>query len=154
MIADKRVRTKISWLHKKLNHVGQEDNLISTMSRILYHPQLHKKIECFVQGRETFQKHRLLGRGYGHLSPREALVLLWLANNKTLKIHALTMIDTTVVMNLVEMQLVGTISAKDAAKTFEIWLFNFTRSVIVIHDQGTKFMGDNFQALLCQLVVI
>ena len=73
---DKRARATISWFHEILNHAGR-DNSISTILRILYHPQLREKIENYVQNCETFQKHKLQGNGHGHLSPREALVAPW-----------------------------------------------------------------------------
>ena len=160
MIPENKVNATISWFHEKLNHAGR-DSLISTMSRILYHPQLRERIENYVKNCETCQKHKLQGRGYGHMAPREALVAPWyeiaidtigpweieLQNNETRKFHALTMIDT--VTNLVEMQRVNTTSALDAANAFEMnWLFKYPRPVRVIHDQGTEFMGDNFQSLL------
>ena len=131
------------------------------MSRILYHPNLRDHIENYIKNWETCQKHKLQGRGYGHLAPREALVAPWyevaidtigpweieLQNHETRKFHALTMIDT--VTNLVEMQRVNSTSAQDAANAFEMnWLFKYPRPVRVIHDQGTEFMGDNFQTLL------
>ena len=60
------------------------------------------------------------------------------------------MIDT--VTNLVEMQQVGTTSARNAAKAFEMnWLYKYPISPIVIHYQGTiEFMGENFPVLVHQ----
>jgi hypothetical protein len=48
-----------------------------TMLRILYHPQLCEKIDNYVQSCKTCQKHKLLGHGYGHLAPREAVLAPW-----------------------------------------------------------------------------
>jgi hypothetical protein len=160
MVPENKVNATISWFHEKLNHAGR-DSLTTTMSRILYHPNLRESIENYIKNCETCQKHKLQGRGYGHLAPREALVAPWyeiavdtigpweieLQNNETRKFHALTMIDT--VTNLVEMQRVNSTSAQDAANAFEMnWLFKYPRPVRIIHDQGTEFMGDNFQSLL------
>jgi hypothetical protein len=103
-----------------------------------------------------------MGRGSGHLAPREALVApryevaidtigpwdIELANSEMRKFYSLTMID--IVTNLVEMQQVGTTSARNAAKAFEMnWLFKYPRPPIVIHYQGTtEFMGENFPVVL------
>jgi transposase InsO family protein len=47
------------------------------------------------------------------------------------------------------MQRANSTSAQDAANAFEMnWLFKYPRPVQIIHDQGTEFMGDNFQSLL------
>ena len=36
----------------------------------------------------------------------------------------------------------------DSAKAFEMnWLFKYPKPVRVIHDQGTEFVGENFQVL-------
>ena len=160
MIPENRVNATILWFHEKLNHAGR-DSLTSTLSRILYHPNLRESIENYIKNCETCQKHKLQGRGYRHLAPREALVAPWyeiaidtigpweieLQNNETRKFHALIMIDT--VTKLVEMQRVNSTSAQDAANAFEMnWLFKYPRPVRVIHDQGMEFMGENFQALL------
>ena len=114
----------------------------TTMLRILYHPQLCEKIDTYVQSCKTCQNHKLLDHGYGHLAPREAVLAPWyavaidtigpwdieLANRENRKFYALTMIDT--VTNLVEIQQVGTTSAKDAAKAFGMnWLFKYPRPV-------------------------
>ncbi len=65
------------------------------------------------------------------------------------KFYALTMIDT--VTNYVELQRVEGTAARAAAQAFETgWLFCYPRPVRLIHDQGTEFMGEGFQALLRQ----
>ncbi len=46
-------------VHHKLNHTGR-DSLFSTMSRILY-----DGIETYVKTCETWQRHKLQGRGSG-----------------------------------------------------------------------------------------
>ena len=71
-------------------------------------------------------------------------------DNNMLKFHALTMINT--VTNLTEIVRVRNTTAQAAATAFEVgWLCRYPRPVRVIHDQGTKFMGENFQAILWQL---
>ena len=48
MIPENKVNATISWFHEKLNHAGR-DSLTSTLSRILYHPNLREHIENYIK---------------------------------------------------------------------------------------------------------
>lgn len=60
------------------------------------------------------------------------------------------MIDT--VTNLTEILRVPNTMTTKAAHSFEMgWLFKYPQPVwVIVHDQGTEFMGEDFQALLRQ----
>jgi transposase InsO family protein len=163
MLPDGQVERTIRWYHQILQHAGME-NLYSTMAKHYYYPGLKARVQRVVQSCEECQKYKAPGRGYGHLAPREARVAPWYEvaidtigpweipmqpGNNVLKFHALTMIDT--VTNLTEIMRVRDTTAQSAATAFEVgWLFRYPRPVRVIHDQGTEFMGENFQAILRQ----
>jgi transposase InsO family protein len=59
------------------------------------------------------------------------------------------MIDT--VTNLNELMRVPNATSRAAAEAFEAgWLMRYPRPIWSIHDQGTEFIGEDFQALLQQ----
>ena len=136
------------------------------MLRILYHPNLHKSIETtskiakeHVRNTSSVSQIWILStsRSSGCTVARKIVINTirqWeikLQNNKTRKCHAPTMSNT--VTNLVEMQQVNSTSAQDTVNAFDKdWLFKYPRQVqILIHDQGTEFLGpDNFHSLLRQ----
>ena len=109
---------------------------------------------------EECQKEKAKGQGYGHLAPREAAIAPWcevaidtigpwevLVNGNAMKFNALTIIDT--VTNLVEILRVPNMTAQASATALEMaWLYRYPRPVRIIHDQGTEFTGEGFQAML------
>ena len=167
MLPEAMVKRTVQWYHQQLQHIGEE-NLYQTISKNFYHPNLRSEVRLRVQNCEVCQRNKQQGRGYGHLAPREALVAPWfelaidtigpwelkVANNEDQgeeyrKFYALTMIDT--VTGWVEIQRVDTTSANDAATALETgWLFRYPRPMRIVHDQGTEFMGDQFQRILRQ----
>jgi hypothetical protein len=67
--------------------------------------------------------------------------------NNVRKFYALTMIDS--VTNLAELIRVPNTTARAAAAAFEVgWLLRYPQPVRLIHDQGTEFTGEDFQALV------
>jgi len=59
------------------------------------------------------------------------------------------MTDTPATSKLTEIARVRDTYAQSAATAFNLgWLFPYPRPVIEIHDQGTEFMRENFQAIL------
>jgi transposase InsO family protein len=63
--------------------------------------------------------------------------------------YATTIIDT--VTNLTELVRIASPTAAASARAFELaWLFRYPRPVRVVHDQGTEFLGLDFQFLLQQ----
>ncbi len=148
---ERKVRETIAWFHLKLNHTGR-DSLFLTMSSILYHPQQRDRIDTYVNTCETCQQHKLQGRGYGYLAPREALVApswykvaidtigpweIELHNKATKIFHGLTMINT--VANLVEMQRMASTSAQNAASTLEMnWFIQDQSELSMIKEQKLR----------------
>ena len=154
----------IRWYHRMLQHAGME-NLYLTMARHFYAPGLKARVQEVVKNCSDCQRFKTTGIGYGHLAARETNVAPWFevaidtigpweipiqrGNNALCKFYALTIIDT--VTNLAELIRVPNTSARAAAAAFETgWLLRYPRPVRLIHDQGTEFMGEDFQALLRQ----
>ena len=140
------------------------ENLYLTMSRHFYAPGLKATIQGAIKNCCNCQQFKTIGIGYGHLAVRETNVapcfevfintigpweIPMQSGNNVCKFYALTMIDT--VTNLSELIQVPNSTARAAAQAFETgWLLRFLRPVRLIHDQGTEFMGEDFQALLRQ----
>ena len=142
-----------------LNHIGA-DNLYRTLHLHFAYPGLKEAGAEFVKDCTVCQQHKLPGRGYGHLPPREAqlkpfydccvdLIGPWnvTLNGEVLSISALTCIDP--VTNLTELvRLQNRTSSHVAFKFEQAWLSRYPRPVQCIHDQGTEFTGAPFQQLL------
>ena len=163
-LRDALIDQTITWYLKMLQHAGT-DNLHLTMARHFYANGLKARTQEIVKNCSDCQKYTLTGQGYGHLATRETQVAPWFEvaidailgpweiplprGNDVCEFHALTMIDT--VTNLTEMVRVPNTTAQPAAQAFKIsWLFKYPRPVCLIHDQGTVFMGEAFQASLRQ----
>jgi Integrase zinc binding domain len=52
--------------------------LYNTISVHFYHSSLKCRIETLIQSCDICQRNKVTGMGYGHLSPHEVLVALWL----------------------------------------------------------------------------
>ena len=128
-----------------------------TIARNFYHPQLKDAVDELVHRCSDCQRHKLQGRGYGHLPPREALfqpfyeLAVDLIGPWTVTIqgtryefHAATMIDT--VTGLTELVRIPDKTALTVARAVEhAWLYRYPRPVKCIHDQGPEFIGHDFQ---------
>ena len=162
MLTDNILDRTIRWYHLTLQHVGMERQYM-TMAKHFYHPKMKERTMEIVKTCEQCQKFKARGQGYGHMAAREAAIAPWyevaidtigpweipVRQGNSVKFNALTMIDT--VTNFVELQRVESMAARSAALAFETgWLFRYPRPVRLIHDQGTEFMGEGFQALLRQ----
>ena len=162
MLADAILDRTIKWYHLTLQHIGMEKQY-ATMIKHFSHPKLRERTMEIVRTCEQCQRFKARGVGYGHMATREAVIAPWyevaidtigpweipVRQGNGVKFYALTMIDT--VTNYVELQQVEGTAAKAAAQAFETgWLFRYPRPVRLIHDQGTEFMGEGFQALLRQ----
>jgi hypothetical protein len=109
------------------------------MSPRLYHPDLQRKIEDVVTKCDTCQKQKLVGKGYGHMAPREAAAHPWrdvavdLVGPWTLtiggyehKFMALTIIY--MVTNLVELVRLDNKTSEHVAVHFEnTWLSSYPK---------------------------
>jgi Integrase zinc binding domain len=66
----------IFWYHKILAHIGMT-RLYDTISVHFSQSSLNHGIETIIQSCGVCQRIKLSGAGYGHLTPCEALVVLW-----------------------------------------------------------------------------
>jgi len=149
----------IRWYHSVLGHAGQ-NRLFETMNRLLYHPQLRHRCYQHVQSCRICQQYKHSGRGFGLLPPREALAAPFhdiavdligpwaiTVNNQNIKFQALTAVDP--VTTLSETVIVDNKTARHVAHKFEtLWLHRYPRPVNCIYDQGSEFIGFEFDDLL------
>jgi hypothetical protein len=151
----------IRFYHLALNHVGIT-RLHDTISLHFYHPHLKANIQKIIRPCDACQRYKLPGRGHGLLPPREALMMPWhevavdLIGPWTIKLHgqelkfsALTSIDT--VTNYPELTRINNKTSEHVAQQFEnSWLSRYPRPMRCIYDQGSEFIGHEFQAMLDQ----
>ena len=130
------------------------------MSLHFYNRSLKATIENLVSHCDTCQRHKLVGRGHGHVAPREAALMPWrqiavdLVGPWTLKVGlqeisftALTIID--MVTNLVEVVRLENKSSAHVALQFEnTWLARYPLPQHCVYDQGGEFIGWPFQQVL------
>jgi hypothetical protein len=153
------VQTLVSWFHQALGHFGVH-RLNESIGTHFTHPQLRQTVENIVQHCHACQLNKLTGPGYGQLPPREATALSFqevaidligpwkvTVQNETFEFYALTCIDLAT--NFPEAIRIRTIHASHVGMYFEnIWLARYRRLIKCIHDQGTEFIGADFQAVL------
>jgi hypothetical protein len=124
------------------------------------HPNLKQRIKHVIKSCDTCLGSKLPGMGYGHLPPREAGLVPW---NKVavdiigpwtiniqgakVKCNALTCIDP--VSNLVEITWIHNKTVAHISMIFKNnWVARYPQPLCCIHDNGGKFIGDNFQRVL------
>ena len=121
-----------------------------------FHPDLRKIIDGFEC--DACQKYKVDGRSFGHLPARDVRTAPWervdtdligpwklTVNEVELEFNALTCIDP--VTNLIEIvRLKGQKTADNARILFENhWLSRYPRPLRVVHDNGSEFIGHDFQ---------
>ena len=126
-----------------------------------YHPKLRKQVASTVATCDACQRNKNVGRGHGHVAPREASAHPWrhvavdligpwtLENHDGTKVSfsALTIIDE--VTNLVEVVRIQNKTAAHVAQQFVYhWLSRYPRPMSVKFDQGGEFVGYHFLAML------
>jgi hypothetical protein len=146
----------IRWYHLALGHIGST-RLNDTIAMHFYNAKLQNKIEHIVSTCNTCQTMKNVGRGHGHLPPREAPLLPWREiavnligpwevdiNNKKISFSALTIID--LVTNLTEIVRIRNKSSAHIAQLVEqTWLARYPMPQHIINDQGGEFTGYHFQ---------
>ena len=153
----------IEYYHLATAHALGETRLYQTISRHFYHPLLVYAIKVYLSRCKTCQRMKKGARPYGLLSPRDATIAPWEEvhvdslgpwtykhKGITIRFSALSMIDP--VTNLMELALYRTPTQTSAEAThlFETsWLSRYPRPVRVLSDNGTEFVGHEFQTM-CQ----
>jgi transposase InsO family protein len=147
----------IRWFHQVTGHPGSKRLHMQISSRY-YHRDLRRLIDSYKC--DHCQRHKLDGKGYGHLPEREIrsmpfeecavdLIGPWKVQVRTkpYKFSALTIIDT--VSNLVELVRIDEKTSAHIAKKFaQVWLTRYPWPARCIHDNGGEFIGPEFQLLL------
>jgi transposase InsO family protein len=127
-----------------------------------YHPDLRNKVESVVTSCDTCQRQKLQGRTYGEAPPREASAHPWReiavdtigpwtleVGGHSIEFRALTIID--MVTNLVELKRLDNMTAAHVGLQLETqWLARYPRPLYCVHDQGTEFIGYQFQRVLAR----
>jgi transposase InsO family protein len=125
-----------------------------------YHPKLRDTVEAVLKPCDECQRIKNVQRGHGHTAPREARLLPWsdiavdlirpwklTIGNRTVEFRALTIID--LVTNLVELVRINSKTSREVTHAFvNTWLARYPKPVSCIYDQGTEFIGYEFQNML------
>ena len=150
----------VRWYHLALGHPGKQC-LYDTIHSRFYHPGL--SVICNnCQCPEDCQMYKHGGQKYGHLAPQIASATPWSETavdligprkikigNKELEFKALTIIDP--VTNLLEIIRINNKTSKHIAQQFaNAWLSRYPWPTRVIRNNGTGFLGWEFQNLLRQ----
>lgn len=152
------VEPMVRWYHLALGHIGTT-RLFDTMSMHFHNANLNKTIKEIVTSCDTCQRMKNVNKGYGHLAPRETLLLPWEQiavdligpweieiDNQKISFSALTIID--LVTNLTEIVRIRNKSSAHIAQLVEqTWLARYPMPQHIIYDQGTEFTGYHFQQM-------
>jgi transposase InsO family protein len=158
-IPSQQLEELVSWFHQALGHCGIH-RLNDSIGTHFAHPKLRQTVETAVANCHACQLNKLTGPGYGKLPPREATALPFqevavdligpwrvTVNNETLEFYALTCIDLAT--NFPEAIRIRSKHVSHVGMHFEnIWLSRYPRPMKCIHDQGTEFIGADFQEVL------
>ncbi len=158
-LPDSVLEDTVHFYHHALAHVGAT-RLLQTMQENWYHPRLRAAVNKVVLPCSVCQETKTVGKGYGHLPPRNAQVAPWhevavdLIGPWTLKVSgkehsftALTIVDT--VTTYCEVVLLNNKTAEHVGWQFETqWLSRYPKPARVVFDQGNEFLGEDFQAVL------
>ena len=158
-IPDSLLPKIVDWYHMTLNHVGS-NRLYQTIRMWFVHPQLKASCESHTKTCDACQKDKLFGRGYGELSERDIpiapfseiavdLIGPWSIHvkDRKLKFKALTIID--IVTNYPEIIRIDNKNAFYIATQLEnAWLSRYPRPMRIIFDQGSEFIGREFQQVI------
>jgi transposase InsO family protein len=149
----------VRWFHEVLGHCGIH-RLCDSIATHFSHPRLRATVDDVIKHCRACQINKLTGPGYGKLPPREATALPfqevaidligpWRVTlpNETYEFYALTCIDMAT--NFPEAIRIRNKTASHVGMQFEnIWLARYPRPMRCIHDQGTEFIGADFQYIL------
>jgi transposase InsO family protein len=159
VLPESMIEPTIAWYHIMLGHCGTV-RLANSLLTHLWFPNARPRISTFVSSCEACQRNKQPGRGYGHLPPKNDIAQPWeevavdLIGPWTLRVptgdlvvHAITMIDITT--TLTETVRIENKTSSHCALQFENhWLSRYPRPLRCVHDQGTEFVGLNFQHML------
>lgn len=149
----------VRWYHQLLNHPGAE-KLENSIGTHFHHQRLRELCAEMATRCPTCQSLKQQSRGYGHLAPREAVVQPFYETQTDLigpwnisihgqihTFHALTITDTAT--NLTELTRIDNKTSRHVAMKYgQAWLSRYPKPVRCVHDQGTEFMGQDFQRML------
>jgi len=162
-ITDEMLKPLIRWYHAANMHAEGMDRLEASIRRHFFHPELRQTIREVVRSCHICQTMKRDGnRQHGELAPREAIGIPWQEihvdtigpwsmriNGQNVKYIALTVIDP--VTNLLEISPMHSKTAAVAKRALEqCWLCRYPRPSICVHDNGSEFIGHDFQFFLTQ----
>ena len=75
-IPEKHLDTTINEYRQVLSHTGYV-MIYGTISYLMYHPKLKERCQARILPRDSCQRTKVPGRGYGHLPPRDANNMPW-----------------------------------------------------------------------------
>ena len=147
----------IEWFHQVLNHPGKQ-RLLDGMARY-HHPHLRQRIDALKC--DACQRHKVDGKSYGQLPPRDVRAAPWeqvdvdligpwtipCVSGAEYTFSALTCIDR--VTGLAELIRINDKTSMHVTTKFEeCWLARYPRPMACCHDNGGEFTGWEFQQCL------
>ena len=151
----------VNWYHDILLHPGAT-RMTQTLKQQFFWNGLATHVEQCVKACDTCQRCKVSHKKYGKLPLRQLpdylapwttvavdLVGPWTVRTRDqhFKLTALSIVDCCT--NWVELQLINNKSSEEVALVFDrTWLNRYPRPVEVIHDNGSEFIGAEFQELL------
>jgi transposase InsO family protein len=158
-IPDNQLDGIIRFYHQALNHLGIR-RTVDSIQLHFHHSRIRARAEHLINTCPVCQQFKQLGKGYGHLPPRDPQVVPWqevavdligpwtiAVNGQNLSFRALTIIDT--VTNYLEVVCIQNATAQHVGHQFtQTWLSRYPRPDRVIFDQGGEFIEHDFQQVL------
>jgi len=161
-VSDGMLTNLVKYFHNVTAHIEGQRRLEDTLSQHFYHPKMGNEVRRQVAGCALCQELKRGSRQYGRLAPRQVPMIPWQEihtdcigpwvfkiRRREYSVHALTTIDP--VTHLIECNRLTTQTSAEVARTLENnWLARYPRPARCIHDQGSEFMGPEFQNVLRQ----
>ena len=159
VLPEQLLQPTIEWYHTVLGHCGI-NRLLSTLQTHLWIPNAKRHVSSFISSCEECQRNKFAGPGYGHVPPKNDIAQPWeevavdligpwkvTLPMGELQIHAITMLDVT--STIAECIRIENKTAAHCALQFtNHWLARYPKPLRVVHDQGTEFIGLDFQSML------
>ena len=149
----------VHWYHKTLAHSPGMDRLEALVRRTFFHPKICDAVRSIVSNCPISPMVRTTYKPYGALAPHDAPIAPWsevhvncigpwkvqVPSSKPIHFYALTCINP--VTNLIEIiRFEGPPTAKKVKSLFENhWLACYPRPLRIVHDNGSEFLGHDFQ---------
>ena len=160
VLPDDMLPRLVTYFHRAMYHAEGTDRLIASISRHFYHPGIRAVCEDVIRRCKTCQRMKKSARQYAQLAPRDHLTLVpwreihtdvigpWKVkvNGHNLVFNALTTIDpVTCLLEIQRLPKANPTAQQAYTALDESWLSRHPKPDICLHDQGSEFIGHDFQ---------